>query len=88
MMTHPRRTGRALALIATGVATALTLAACAGGGGEDADGGEGDGTFTILQYENPESAQGQGWQKALEIVATNLNAEGRCSPSKIVSNVG
>ena len=27
MMTHPRRTGRALALIATGVATALTLAA-------------------------------------------------------------
>ena len=28
------------------------------------------------------------WQKALEIVATNLNAEGGCSPSKIVSNVG
>ena len=28
------------------------------------------------------------WQKALEIVATNLNAEGRCSPSKIVSNDG
>ena len=28
------------------------------------------------------------WQKALEIVVTNLNSEGRCSPSKIVSNVG
>ena len=28
------------------------------------------------------------WQKALEIVASNLNTEGRSSPSKIVSNVG
>ena len=28
------------------------------------------------------------WQKALEVVATKLNSEGRCSPSKIVSNVG
>ena len=28
------------------------------------------------------------WQKSLEIVATKLNGEGCCSPSKIVSDVG
>ncbi|GGM35773.1 ABC transporter substrate-binding protein [Microbacterium saperdae] len=43
-------------------AVAMSLAAC-GSSADDA----GSDTFTILQYENPESAQGQGWQLALEI---------------------
>ncbi|WP_432938109.1 ABC transporter substrate-binding protein [Kribbella sp. CA-253562] len=41
---------------------AVMLTAC--GGSEAGDSGT---TFTIVQYENPTSAQGQGWQKALEI---------------------
>lgn len=47
----------------------LSLAACSGGEGETAesDGAGGGETFTILQYENPETAQGQGWELALEI---------------------
>jgi raffinose/stachyose/melibiose transport system substrate-binding protein len=60
-MTTKRRMMRT-ALAATGVAAiALSLAACAGGA---ESGGE---TFTIVQYENPETAQGQGWARALEI---------------------
>lgn len=48
---------------AAATAVAFSLAGCAGG----AAAGGGDQTFTILQYENPETAQGQGWQLALEI---------------------
>lgn len=48
---------------AAAAAVAVSLVGCAGASGE----GEGDQTFTILQYENPETAQGQGWQLALEI---------------------
>ncbi|MGC5173193.1 ABC transporter substrate-binding protein [Microbacterium sp. DT81.1] len=53
---------------AVGAAATITLAismvGCAGSGG-GSEGG--DQTFTILQYENPETAQGQGWQLALEL---------------------
>ncbi|MET0715354.1 MAG: extracellular solute-binding protein [Mycetocola sp.] len=49
---------------AAAAALALSLVGCASSGGGD-EGGE--QTFTILQYENPETAQGQGWQLALEI---------------------
>lgn len=62
-----RATKRSLMRTAIGTAAAATvaisLAGCAGSGGD----AEGDDTFTILQYENPETAQGQGWQLALEI---------------------
>lgn len=52
-------------VIGTAAVAAMTisLAACAGSGGD----AEGDNTFTILQYENPDSAQGQGWALALEM---------------------
>ncbi|MBO9706361.1 MAG: extracellular solute-binding protein, partial [Arthrobacter sp.] len=43
---------------------ALGLSACGSSGGS---GGSGSGTFTILQYEDPTSPQGQGWKKALEL---------------------
>jgi len=45
---------------------ALSLATFGCGGGDDSDSGDGK-TLRIVQYENPTSAQGQGWQKALEI---------------------
>ncbi|MFI9488501.1 ABC transporter substrate-binding protein [Promicromonospora sp. NPDC052451] len=51
------------AAVAAASITAIALSACAGpGGGENS--GE---TFTVLQYENPDTAQGQGWQRALEL---------------------
>ncbi|WP_242087625.1 ABC transporter substrate-binding protein [Microbacterium lacticum] len=62
-----RATKRSLMRTAIGTAAvatvAISLAGCAGSGGD----AEGDNTFTILQYENPETAQGQGWELALEI---------------------
>lgn len=48
--------------IAAAAVAATSLSAC-GSPGDAA----GDGTFTILQYENPDSAQGQGWQLALDL---------------------
>ncbi len=65
MATITRTALRAAVGIAATAATALSLTACGSSPGDA--GGEGDGTFTILQYENPETAQGQGWQLALEI---------------------
>lgn len=62
-MNKTRHTALRLATFATLACASLVAATgCAAGGG-DADGE----TFTILQYENPDSAQGQGWQLALEI---------------------
>lgn len=42
---------------------ALGLTGCGG----SSSGGNSGGTFTVLQYEDPSSAQGQGWARALEI---------------------
>lgn len=63
MTINKRSSMRAAAGIAAAAAVAMSLTAC---GASDDAGGGGD-TFTILQYENPETAQGQGWQLALEI---------------------
>lgn len=60
MTTITRTTARSAVGIAATAAIATSLAACSG-----ADAG-GD-TFTILQYEDPTTAQGQGWELALEI---------------------
>ena len=51
-------------VLASALAAVLlaTVAGCGGGSG-----GEAGKTFKILQYETPSTAQGQGWQKALEI---------------------
>lgn len=62
MATIKRGVLRTAVGIAAAAVAATSLTAC---GSSDATGG--DDTFTILQYENPESAQGQGWQLALEI---------------------
>ena len=62
-MRHPRRPRRALALAAAALLGATTLVSCSSAGGA----AESDGTFTILQYENPDSAQGQGWARAVEL---------------------
>lgn len=63
-MNKKRRTTLRLTTFTTLVAASLIAATgCAAGG----DAGGGDDTFTILQYENPESAQGQGWQLAVDI---------------------
>ena len=47
----------------------LTAAGCTSGDGDGdtTNGSDGGATFTVLQYENPDSAQGQGWQLALEM---------------------
>ncbi|HEY0699271.1 MAG TPA: extracellular solute-binding protein [Micromonospora sp.] len=58
--TTARRTGAALA------AAVLLVTGLAGCGDRTDDEGS-PKTFTILQYENPTTAQGQGWQKAVEI---------------------
>ncbi|UNX53745.1 ABC transporter substrate-binding protein [Georgenia sp. TF02-10] len=52
-----------VALSAAAVVSSLGLTACAGSSAGDNTGD----TFTVLQYENPESAQAQGWQRAVEI---------------------
>lgn len=62
-MTPIRRT--AVGAVAA-AAMALSLVGCAGQSGQAGPDNDGE-TFTILQYENPETAQGQGWQLALEI---------------------
>lgn len=64
-----RRTFRTAVGSVAAAAAMLALAACSGGdSATGASGGTDAGrTFTILQYENPETAQGQGWQLALEI---------------------
>ncbi|GAA3015395.1 extracellular solute-binding protein [Microbacterium aurantiacum] len=63
-MRSTKRNMMRTAIGAAAVATVtISLAGCAGSGGDAG----GDDTFTILQYENPDSAQGQGWQLALEI---------------------
>jgi len=59
-MTTRRKAGALLGVLA------LSLATLGCGGGDDSDSGDGK-TLRIVQYENPTSAQGQGWQKALEI---------------------
>jgi raffinose/stachyose/melibiose transport system substrate-binding protein len=60
-----RRVGAAL--LAAALAT-LGLAACGGGSAPSNDAsGDAPRTFKILQYEDATSAQGQGWQQALEI---------------------
>ncbi|GAA1817603.1 ABC transporter substrate-binding protein [Agromyces neolithicus] len=56
-----RSVSRIVAGVAAGAAAISMMAGCS------PSGDSGDDTFTILQYENPDSAQGQGWQKALEI---------------------
>ncbi|WNB87316.1 extracellular solute-binding protein [Cellulomonas sp. ATA003] len=63
------RNTRTRTLIAAASLPVLALTACGGGGSTGAEGGGADEceTFTIVQYENPEGPQGQGWQKALEI---------------------
>lgn len=72
MALKTRRAKRA-SIAAVAAATALlSLAACSAGSSDDdpsgSAGGGGEGTtFTVLQYENPDTAQGQGWQLALEI---------------------
>jgi raffinose/stachyose/melibiose transport system substrate-binding protein len=53
---------RLIAATATLVAAAAALTGCAG-----SSSGSGGETFTIVQYENPDSAQGQGWALALEM---------------------
>jgi raffinose/stachyose/melibiose transport system substrate-binding protein len=60
-MSGTRSTAPALAGAA---ALTLALAACGQTGGDDGGGGD---VLTVLQYENPESAQGQGWARAAEI---------------------
>ncbi|MBO0981522.1 ABC transporter substrate-binding protein [Microbacterium sp. SD291] len=62
MATITRTALRVAVGIAAAAVAATSLVAC--GSSDDAAGGD---TFTILQYENPETAQGQGWQLALEI---------------------
>ncbi|WP_031207794.1 ABC transporter substrate-binding protein [Microbacterium maritypicum] len=62
MATITRRSLRLAVGIAAAAVAVTSLTAC-GSSGDDA----GSDTFTILQYENPESAQGQGWQLALEL---------------------
>ncbi|GGD89157.1 ABC transporter substrate-binding protein [Microbacterium murale] len=62
MATIKRSALRAAVGIAATVAVASSLTACAA-----SDEAAGSDTFTIMQYENPDSAQGQGWQLALEI---------------------
>lgn len=54
------RNKKPIAALAGIAGLSLVATACSGGGSE----GE---SLTILQYENPETAQGQGWQLALEI---------------------
>lgn len=63
MRVTQRKTMRTVIGAAAAATVAISLAGCAGSGGD----AEGDNTFTILQYENPDTAQGQGWQLALEI---------------------
>ena len=58
----PAISRRACIITAVAALTATGLAAC--GGGTPGDSGK---TFKIVQYETPSTAQGQGWQKALEI---------------------
>jgi raffinose/stachyose/melibiose transport system substrate-binding protein len=53
---------RLIAATATLAAAAAALTGCAG-----SSSGSGGETFTIVQYENPDSAQGQGWALALEM---------------------
>lgn len=62
MRARPARRRR----LSVGLATAIAVAAtgCAGGSGGSE---KSDGTFTILQYEDKDSAQAQGWQKAVQI---------------------
>jgi raffinose/stachyose/melibiose transport system substrate-binding protein len=43
------------------------LAGCTSSGSSGNSSGDAGKTFTILQYEDPTTPQGQGWQKALEI---------------------
>lgn len=58
------RTARRVAVgIVAAALAATSLAACSSSGGGSSE----SGTFTILQYEDPTTAQGQGWQLALEI---------------------
>jgi raffinose/stachyose/melibiose transport system substrate-binding protein len=61
---HPnRRTLGRLAAAAAAIAVATAgLVGCSSGGSGDAG-----KTFTILQYEDPKTAQGQGWQLAVDM---------------------
>ena len=61
-MHHSPRRRRTVTFAAATVVTlaAATLAGCSPAGGDD-------DTFTILQYEDPTTAQGQGWQLAVDL---------------------
>lgn len=56
-----RRLFRVAALTAAAAVATAGLAGCSGGGGS------GSKTFTVLQYEDPTTPQGQGWQLAKQI---------------------
>lgn len=58
---RPRSWIRLAATTAVIAITATSLAACS------ADGGDAGKTFTILQYEDPTTAQGKGWARAVEL---------------------
>jgi len=61
-MHHSPRRRRTVTFAAATVVSlaAATLAGCSPAGGDD-------DTFTILQYEDPTTAQGQGWQLAVDL---------------------
>jgi raffinose/stachyose/melibiose transport system substrate-binding protein len=56
-----------IAALAACVLASSGLVACSAGGAAGDSGDSGGDTFTIVQYETEDSAQGQGWQTALEI---------------------
>jgi raffinose/stachyose/melibiose transport system substrate-binding protein len=62
-MKRSRNPRRFLAASTTLLAAATALTGCAGASDSGGD------TFTIVQYENPDTAQGQGWALALEMFA-------------------
>lgn len=68
MRTHSRRARTAAAFIALG-GLVTTLAACGGSGegSDEAADGQASGELTIWHYEDPDSAMGQAWAKAIEV---------------------
>jgi raffinose/stachyose/melibiose transport system substrate-binding protein len=60
-------TRKVCAVLTAAVLTAVGLAGCTSSGSSGNSSGDAGKTFTILQYEDPTTPQGQGWQKALEI---------------------
>jgi raffinose/stachyose/melibiose transport system substrate-binding protein len=62
---HLTRTKKVCATLTVGILASLGIAGCSSP--TEPAGSDGPKTFTILQYENPTTAQGQGWAKAVEI---------------------